>query len=246
MKRNYLLLFILIFLASCKVYYPDRLFKIDKEKLALADTMRTPKEYVIRNGDILSVGVFSNNGYELVDVITKDNNAFSALKYVVKENGYVFLPMLDSVYVYGMTIGEVERMLAQKYTYFFVNPFIRVEVTNRYVYVFLGRGEAKTITLTRENMNLLQVLSDAEGIPRNGKAYKVRVIRGDLRSPTIFNIDLSTVEGMQQANLSMIANDVVYIESRITSGDVVYQILPVLTFISTLLLLYTTIYTISK
>ncbi|MCY7410710.1 MAG: polysaccharide biosynthesis/export family protein [Chitinophagales bacterium] len=246
MKRNFLFLFFLIFLASCKVYYPDRLFKIDEEKLTQADTMRTPKEYVIRNGDILSVGVFSNNGYELVDVITKDNNAFSALKYVVKESGYIFLPMLDSVYVYGLTIGQVEKLLSEKYTYYFVNPFIRVEVTNRNVYVFLGRGSAKTITLTRENTNLLQILSDAEGIPRSGKAYKIRVLRGDLKNPSVFNIDLSTIEGMQKANLTMIANDVVYIESRITSGDVVYQVLPILSFISTLLLLYTTIYTISK
>jgi polysaccharide export outer membrane protein len=235
-----------VVLASCKVYYPDRLFKIDKEKLALADTMRTPKEYVIRNGDLLAVGVFSNNGYELVDVLTRDNAAFSSLHYVVKENGFIFLPMLDSIYVYGLTIGQVERMLAEKYTYYFVNPFIRVEVTNRSVYVFRGRDVAKVVTLTRENMNLLQVLGEAEGVPRGGKAYRIRVLRGDLRNPTVFDIDLSHVEGMQQANLTMIANDVVYIESRLTSGDIIYQIAPVLTLISTVLLLYVTIYSITK
>ncbi len=246
MKRIYGLILIASLLSSCKVFYPDQLFKIEQEKLALADTIKTAKEYVIQAGDVLSVGVFSNNGYELVDVLTRDNNAFSPLHYVVKDNGYVALPMIDSSLVEGMTITEAERMLEKKYSYYFVNPFIRIEVTNRNVYVFKGRQGAIVVTLDRENMNLLQVLAKAGGMPAGGKAYEVRILRGDLNHPTVFDIDLSTIEGMERANLTIEANDVVYIETRLTSNDVLAQISPILTFLSTVIFLTTTYFTIKK
>src|SRR5258706_593004 len=87
------------------------------------------------------------------------------------------------------------------------DEMLRVDVTNRFVYIFRGRSGARVITLTRENMNLIEVLALADGFPIAGKAYRVRVIRGNTRSPTVFDIDLSTVEGMKNANLTMVAND---------------------------------------
>ena len=235
-----------ILLSSCKVFFPDRLFKLDEEKLTAADSLKIPPEYIIRAGDILAVGVFSNNGYEWVDVLTRENTSYSPLRYVVKKNGYVLLPMLDSVQVAGMSVRSAEILLSSLYAYYFVNPFIRIDVANRNVMVYRGREEAEIITLDRDDINLLEVIARAGGVPPGGKAYRIRVVRGNLKDPTVFDVDLSTVEGMQQANLAMQADDVVYIESRITSGDVFNQFAPALAFISTVLLFATTIVTLSK
>ena len=240
------LLFLITLVSSCKVFFPDRLFKIETDKLAMADTLKTPKEYVIRPGDMLALGVFSNNGYQLVDVLTPGGASFSAMQYLVKSNGYSMLPMLDSVMVSGMTIAMAEQFLATKYGYYFVNPFIRVDVTNRNVYVFRGRGEANVVTLERDNMNLVEVIAKAGGMPTMAKAYRVRVLRGDLNHPIVFDIDLSKVEGMQMANLTMQASDVVYIETRLTSGDILAQFLPVFAFATTLFALVLTINTLVK
>jgi polysaccharide biosynthesis/export protein len=233
-------------LSGCRIFFPDRLFQIEEEKLTMADSIKTPSEYVIRNGDLLAIGIFSNNGYELVDVINPNNNTFSALQYVVKENGYIMLPMLDSIFVLGLTLSEAERILESKYSYYFVNPFVRLDVKNRNVYVFRGRQGATVVTLDRENMNLIEVIGKAEGIPIGGKAYRVRVLRGNLNNPTVFDIDLSTIEGMSKANLIMEANDVIYIESRLTSADVLNQLTPLLSLISTLFLLTYSIVALSK
>ncbi len=246
MKRFYGFVVIISLLSSCKVFYPDRLFKIDGDKLVAADSIKTANEYVIRTGDLLAAGVFSNNGYELVDVLTRDFNAFSPLRYVVKESGYVLLPMLDSTFVIGMTITDVERMLETEYNYYFVNPFVRIEVTNRNVYVFKGRQGAVVVTLDHENMNLLEVIAKAGGMPAGAKAYQVRILRGDINNPAVFDIDLSTIDGLTSANLTIEANDIVYIETRITSSDVLAQISPVLTFLSTVIFLTTAYFTITR
>lgn len=233
-------------LNSCRVFYPDRLFKIPEDQLVLADTLSTPKEYRIRPGDLIALGVFSNNGYQLVDVLTPGGASFSAIQYLVKPNGFVNLPMLDSVKVEGMSIDRAEKFLADQYSYYFVNPFIRVEVTNRSVYVFRGRGSAVVVTLDHDNTSLIEVISKAGGIPVGAKAYRVRLIRGNLNAPMIFDINLSTVEGMKSANLTMVADDVVYIETRYTVSDAFAVVLPYITAFTTILALVLTVDALSK
>lgn len=246
MKRIFPFLLILVFISSCKVFYPDRLFKTGKDfPLVSADSLQVPREYVIRPGDLLAIGIFSNNGYELVDVLTPENGSVSAINYVVKEDGFAILPMLDSVQLTGYSLGEAEKLLEQKYSYYFVNPFVRVDVINRRAYVYRGRQGAEVVILDKENMNLLEVLAKAGGMPSFGKADRVRILRGDLRQPTVFDVDLSTVEGMMQANLRIEANDIIYIDAKLGTNDVLYQITPVLTLISTVLVIYTTIIAIN-
>lgn len=246
MKRIFGLLLLISGISSCKVFYPDRLFKTGKDfPLVSADSLHVPKEYVIRPGDLLAIGVFSNNGYELVDVLTKDNNASSDYNYVVKEDGSILLPLLDSISITGYSISEAEKMLQQRYSYYFVNPFVRVDITNRRAYVFRGRQGASVVLLDKENMNLLEVLAKAGGIPPFGKADRVRILRGDMQHPTVFDVDLSTVEGMMQANLRIEANDIIYIDAKLGTNDVLYQITPILTLVSTILVIYTAIIAIN-
>src|SRR6185295_7461886 len=174
------------------------------------------------------------------DVLGRENTSFSPLQYVVKESGYILLPMLDSVFITGMTITDAEHVLGKKYSYYFVNPFIRIEVTNRNVYVFKGRQGSTVVTLDHENMNLIEVIAKAGGVPAGGKAYQVRLMRGSLNNPVVFDIDLSSIESLKKENLVMEANDVIYIETRLTSSDVLYQITPLFTIISSVILLFTT------
>lgn len=246
MKRIYGLIAIVVILNGCRVVYPDRLFQIERERLVMADTVKTANEYVIRRGDLLSVGVFSNNGYELVDVINRDATGFSPLEYTVKQSGYVVLPMLDSVSVSGLTISEAEQILVKKYSYYFVNPYLRIEVRNRNVYIFKGRQGATVVTLDRENMNLLEVLGKSGGIPAGGKAYDIRILRGEITNPTVFDIDLSTVDGMSRANLTMQANDIVYIETRFTANDLLVQVTPIFSLITSVFVIAYSVVAVTK
>lgn len=234
----------IILMSGCRVYFPDRMMKIHEDLLARADTLKPQQEYIIRPGDLLSVGVYSNNGYELVDVLQRGSAAQAVLKYPVRQNGYVTLPMLDSVLLGGLSLQMAEQQLAQRYSYYFINPFVRIEVSNRNVFVFRGREGAQVVLMQRDDMNLLEILALAGGMPVGGKAYRVRIIRGALSAPTVFDVDLSTIEGIRSANLKMQADDIVYIESRMTSAEVVNRNLPILSVLTTLLLIFSFIRTL--
>lgn len=63
--------------------------------------------------------------------------------------------------------------------------------------VFTGRGSGHVVPLDNEGMSLIEVLGLAGGIT-GSKAYRVKLIRGDLRNPQVFLINLSTIEGMKK------------------------------------------------
>ena len=238
---------ICVLMYSCRTLYPDRLFQTGSGFHFFPPDSVVEKTYILKPDDRFSLAVFSNNGYSLVDVISSSQgNAYTALDFPVKENGYVKLPMLDSVKLVGLTVDDAEKLLQERYSYYFVNPFVRIEITNRRVYVYRGRDGAALVTLDKNHMNLLEVLAKSGGIPRGAKANKIRIIRGDLKHPQVLNIDLSTLSGMEAANLNVEANDIIYIESTITPTDVLAEFSPILTLLSTGLLVVTLVNTFQK
>ena len=112
-----------------------------------------------------------------------------------------------------MTLREAGLYLEEAYSEYLNNPMVRLQVMNKRVTIFPGGsgGSAKVINLVNNNTTLIEALALAGGI-NDGKAYKIKLIRGDLKNPTIYQIDLSTVEGLKQADLVLQANDIIYVE----------------------------------
>jgi polysaccharide export outer membrane protein len=75
-------------------------------------------------------------------------------------------------------------------------------------------GSAKVVPLPYQNMNLLEVLAISGGIPITGKAHRIKLIRGDLKNPQIFLIDLSQIENLKKSDLIVQGDDIIYIDFR--------------------------------
>jgi polysaccharide export outer membrane protein len=88
---------------------------------------------------------------------------------------------------------------------------------------------------------LFEAIAQVGGIS-SGRANRIKLIRGDLRTPQIFLIDLSTLDGMKKADLYLQANDIIYIEPRNQVPTQIISVLtPYLALFSTLLLIYSII-----
>jgi polysaccharide export outer membrane protein len=154
-------------------------------------------------------------------------------RYLIQADGCADLPILGHVKLDSLTMHQVDSLLSVKYGQFYQDVFVLSKVANRRIFVLgigsggvLGAGmganaglggggnasRSRVFELERENVTLIEVLTEAGGIGRYGYANRVKVIRGDLRNPTIFTVDLTKWDSFQKSNMIMQPNDIVYVE----------------------------------
>jgi polysaccharide export outer membrane protein len=239
-------------LPSCRVLYPNQMFRQkDYQYFDLAH--KEIKEYLIQPGDQFTLKVYARDGFKLIDVINTDQNveASSAQSnqtsrgflYTVNEDGLVRLPVLGEFFVSGFTESGLEKVLAEKYAGLFIDPWVSLRVSNRRVFVF-SNGAANIVQLNEYPISIIEVIARAGGLDGASKAYKIKVVRGDIKNPQIYIVDLSTLEGIRNSDLTVQPNDIVIIEKRrqyVT--DALKEVAPytgAITTIVTLILLFKT------
>lgn len=140
-------------------------------------------------------------------------------RYLIQETGAIVLPMIGKTNLAGLTLYQADSLLADKFSKFYEEPYVVTRYINKRVMVMGAMGN-KVITLTNENMTLLEVLTLAGNFDNNTRANKIRLIRNaSTGTPMMKNIDLSTWEGLKNAELIIQPNDVVYVEPRRRMGS---------------------------
>lgn len=240
---------IIILVAGCqKTLNPSVMFKAPDSYPYHSDQTIGNIEYQLAPNDILNVSVYTNEGYKLIDLTTNAAPATtssggvsaSGIKFVIDIEGFVKLPIIGRVKLKELTIRQSEQFLEEQYAIYYTKPFVKVSVLNRRVLVFPGSGgSGRVVNIENENITLIEALALAGGIAETGKAYKIKLIRGDYRNPQVQLIDLSTIDGMTQSNLLLQANDIIYIEPipRISQG-VLAQITPIIGILTSFLLIF--------
>lgn len=239
--------FAIVFLfGACRMINPSQMFRTGRSYnySDFATTTASP-QYQIAVNDRISFILSTNNGENLVNPVLGQNGGGATqltsskmLFYRIEQDGTTKLPVLGRVKLSGMTIREVEGFLEKEYSNFYNKPFVQLSVDNQRVFVFPGSitGDAKVLELKNSNTTLLEAIAESGGI-NGGKAHRIKLIRGDLKNPQVFLIDLSTIEGMKSVNLVLQANDIIYIESRDRlPSRVLETITPYLTLLSTVLI----------
>jgi polysaccharide export outer membrane protein len=179
-------------------------------------------QYVIAVDDQISFQLQANEGINMVDVFQNFNQqgqinsnvaTGSGLSFTVEYDGTVKLPVIGRFKIAGMTPRQSEDSLENSFSRMYKNPYVRITVSNRRVIVFPGGlGTAKVVPLTDQNMTLFEALAFTGGIDALGKAYKIKLIRGNLKKPYVFLIDASSIETIKQADLVLQADDIIYVE----------------------------------
>lgn len=233
-------------LSSCNRLNPSIMLKTDKDYEYDEVPNESILEYKIAPNDIVSFRLYTNDGFKLIDFTTSNNmntniNARNdgSLEYLVEFDGYCNLPILGRTKISELTIREAELLLEEKYAELYIDPFVLLNITNRRVTIFPGSdGSGKVITLQNNNTTLIEALALAGGISDNGKAYRIKLIRGNLKDPEVYLIDLSKIEGLKYADIILQANDIIYIEPiGVTTRQVISEIAPIISVITSLITL---------
>ncbi|MDP2386482.1 MAG: polysaccharide biosynthesis/export family protein [Bacteroidota bacterium] len=187
-------------------------FQYDK----ITDTL-AKENYRIASTDAIQFKVFANDGFKLVDMSNagNNNNSGAVIEETVDKEGMLKLPLLGKVKVVGLTIREAQAMLEKEFEVFYVKPFVQMKVVNKRVIVFPGSaGAARVVPIANNNTTVFEALALAGGITEEGKAYRIKLIRRTENKPEVFLIDLSKIEGIAAGNITVLANDIIYVETR--------------------------------
>lgn len=236
-------------LPSCRVIYPNQMFR-QKDYQYFDLAKKELDGYLIQPGDQFTLRVFARDGFKLIDIIGNTEGYSVAgggnrngFLFTVDNEGFVKLPVLGEFFVSGFTEQSLETVLAEKYAGLFVDPWVSAKVANRRAFVFRD-GQAHIVALNEVPINIIELIARAGGLDANSKAYKIKVIRGNIKAPEIYLVDLSTLEGIRKSDLTVQPNDIVIIERRRQYVTDVFKLITpytgVATTILTLVLLFRT------
>lgn len=243
MRKVFLLLLPVIFLSSCSVLNPEQMLRTPRHyQYSDLQELMVTDQYRIAPNDEISFRLFTNDGERLIDPTTMIGQMYmqQQLTYRVEHDGTIKLPVLGHTQIAGLTTREAEAMLQETFSKYYNRPFVQLRVVNNRVIIFPGaRGGTSTVLfLENSNTTLFEALAKSGGIA-DGKASRVKLIRGDPDNPSIYLIDLSKIDGVKNANIVLQANDIIYVEPRERVPQrILENVAPYLSLITTALLVY--------
>jgi len=240
--------FATFFVSSCSIN-KDLLFQSHKG-FEYADLERaTVTDYKLAANDELSFQLFPNGGERLLAMTTgvfSDDASKSVLQtrtmgtYRIKPSGKVELPEIGLIHVADLTLEEAEAAIEKAYSSTYHEPYVLLSVTNNRVLVFPGEaGQAAVIILENQNTTVLEALALAGGVRSRGIASKVKLIRNTKEGRDVYLLDLSSINGVEDASLIVQANDIIYVSStRDLASGFLSELTPIMSITSTLSVLY--------
>jgi polysaccharide export outer membrane protein len=254
MRRILILVVVSLSLGSCTIN-KDLLFQTPTDYSYDEIPNSAQVEVVIAPNNLLNFDFFTGNGHILVEQSIGNGilgggggqnnqnmmNQRNQISYLVNEDGTVKLPVLGRVNLDGLSIREAESKLEDMYSVYYKEPFVMLRVQNNRVIISPGAGgTAQVITLVNANTTLMEALAMAGGVDGRGNASEIKLLRENRETGRreVYLLDLSTIEGMEAADMIVQANDIIYVEPLpLIAREILEEITPIVTLITTAALL---------
>lgn len=220
-----------LFLGSCSTskqisYFQD--LRPGESELALAE----PTEIKIQPKDKLSILVNSqdlrlSNLFNLPIVsqqIGQENSSNSSRGisgYTVDSKGDIDFPVLGALHVQGMTREEVAAYIKKELQSHDLvkDPVVTVEFMNLTVSVMGEVNNPGRYNIDKDNITILDALSQAGDLTIYGKREKVLVLRNENGKQRVYGINLCSANHLYSSPVYYLQqNDVVYVEPNDTKA----------------------------
>lgn len=201
-------------------YFQD--LQPDVTELSVTD----PAEIRIRPKDKLSILVNCQDEKlnELFNLRNTSGNTSGnriELGYTVDSRGVIHFPVLGKVKVEGMTREQIAAHLTEqlKGQELIKDPVVTVEFLNLGVDVLGEVNNPGRISISRDNMTLLDALSEAGDLTIFGRRDKVLVLRQEDGRQRVYGVNLCSADQLYSSPVYYLQqNDVVYVEPNDTKS----------------------------
>lgn len=197
-------------------YFQD--LQPDVTELSVID----PAEIRIRPKDKLSILVNCQDEKlnELFNLRNTSGNRIE-LGYTVDSRGVIHFPVLGKVKVEGMTREQIAAHLTEQLRgqELIKDPVVTVEYLNLGVEVLGEVNNPGRISISRDNMTLLDALSEAGDLTIFGRRDKVLVLRQEDGRQRVYGVNLCSADQLYSSPVYYLQqNDVVYVEPNDTKS----------------------------
>lgn len=207
----------------------------------------------IEANDILSVRIMSTDieSARIYNQNQLEGNTQNALQpeilkikgYLVNDLGEINLPIIGKIIVNDKSTEQLEEFLQNKLITegHLVKPVVNVRILNSKVTILGEVRNPGTFTFYEKNLTLLQALGLAGDLTINGSRKDVRLIRQENGMKTIYTLDLTKSDWMENPIYFVKQNDVIVVnpnDAKVKSAGLIGN---VGTFVSVTSLLITSI-----
>jgi polysaccharide export outer membrane protein len=134
--------------------------------------------------------------------------------YTVNADGMLVLPLVNDVYVAGLTLQELEQLLLERLVTIYLEPSVAVQYVDLAAFLY-GRVKKPGVTpLRATRVHLVEVLGQAGELAPGAKARKIKIIRGNLDDPQVIWVDLNQLSAISDPDLMIQPGDIIYVEPR--------------------------------
>ena len=196
----------------------------------------TAPELKLKVDDRISIQVFSinaelaapfNTGAGLTDGVQESPLTST---YGVDARGDIEFPVLGTLHVEGMTLKQVQNMIADaiRQKGYIKDPVVKAELTNFTVTV-LGETGQDVMAVEGQRINILELIARSGGVTPYAKLPDVTVVRTNGDERMAYSINLQSKDLYLSPVFYLEQNDLVYVKPRglrlSTDGDLFLRIL---------------------
>jgi polysaccharide export outer membrane protein len=181
----------------------------------------TSIDYLIQPNDVISFEIYTNEGALMVEVSTtpvgnQANIRTANIEYLVNSQGFVELPIIGMQKISGLNIAEAQDFIEDLYTPQFNRPYVQLKVMNRRAIIFTSpAGDGQVLQLGAQSISVIEALAKSGGIGQFAEADNIRLFRKSESGERLsYLIDLSTIDGLRYADMSVEGGDIIYVQSR--------------------------------
>ena len=220
-KNLSLVIFVSFVLTSCSYRGQNSLLKTnerprgDQDVYVINRNTISDTGYVhrIKSGDRIAVKFLNN--YDLTkSTFNVDANPTIEAGYVVDGNGFTNMPLVGKVQLSGLSREQASKKLEKLYSTILNNPIIEVSIVSIKVNVFGEVARQGKFLIDRDNLTLLDLISEAGGLTSKAKKKQIRIIRGDPNNPQVIVADLTKIGILRYQELLIQDNDIVIIDQQ--------------------------------
>jgi len=205
------------------IYFQNLKATIDTAKTTSNDsTQNSTNAIIIQPFDQLDIRI--KTSAKALESLTESGSSGSALTggsspgssylagFQVDGNGNVILPVLGSIHLNGLTIREAKSKIRDRMKTYMTDPYIDIKFLTFRVTVLGEVASPGPKAVANERANLIDILALSGDLTDMANRQKIKIIRGDPRSPKVYEIDFLNTKSFNSPGFILQPNDIIYVE----------------------------------